>query len=68
MVIILCECDWELGAAIPAHQHAIVQLVRRDDGQEFWVHGFIPQEGYTIVMHVEEIHFHVPWRKLFWDG
>lgn len=65
MVIVLCQCDWGL-EDVPAHTHATLSLVRRQDAPErsFWVNNWLPQSGYDVVQVVEEIHFSVPWKAL----
>lgn len=65
MVIELCSCDWGLGSPLPAHEHAVMTLIRReDDDRPMWVRGFIPQRGWEVVAEVEELFLNVPWKQL----
>lgn len=67
MVIVLCQCDWGLGANLPAHEHAVLSLVRptdRADKAPMWFRSFIPQRGWEVLAEVEELLFNVPWKQL----
>lgn len=68
MVIILCECNWDIPRVekLPAHQHITRQrLIHIPTGREIWAVMALEGDGWHIVEEREEIYISVNWKEVF---